>query len=70
MINITFQTIASEIRNHKWELQDLTAMPVMDEMANLMDDALAANRSGDRQRVHSNVAAYRTLHAANVNRLK
>ena len=70
LINTTFQTIALELRNHKWELQDYAHLPVMDALAELMDEAYQANRRGDRAEVEDRVEAYRRLYAANVENLK
>ncbi len=70
LMNMTFQTIAIEIRNHKWELRDYSAMPVMNELAGLMDKAYEANLAGDRKAVTSFVAEYRKLFEKNVDRLK
>ena len=44
LINLTFQTIALEIRNHKWEARDPAAYPVMDHLAELMDQAGTSTR--------------------------
>jgi hypothetical protein len=33
LMGVTFRTIATEIRAHKWDLQDYSHMPVLDEMA-------------------------------------
>ena len=71
LMSITFQTIAAEIRNHKWELQDYDAMPVMERLAEIMDEAQAAvNQSGDREGVRKLVKEYRELYARNVHVLK
>ena len=71
LIGITFETIASEIRNHKWELQDYDAMPVMERLAEIMDEALAVvYQSGDREKVRQLVKEYRELYTRNVNVLK
>ncbi len=69
-IDITFQTIALEIRNHKWELQDLQYLPVMEKMADVMDEAHAANQSGNFEQVREKVAEYRALYAENKEVLK
>ena len=62
MLAVTFSTIALEIRAHKWDLQDWTHMPVLDRMANLMDEAAAAIEQGDRQRMDGLVREYRQLY--------
>jgi cytochrome c peroxidase len=70
LMNATFQTVALEIRNHKWELQDPAARPVLDQLVGIMDEAYAASQSGDRASVRKKVEAYRALYQANVERLK
>ncbi|MCZ6834825.1 MAG: cytochrome C [Planctomycetota bacterium] len=70
LMNTTFQTIALEIQNHKWELQDYGAMPVMDRLAEIMDEAYEANQSNQRALVREKVDEYRELYAKNVDRLK
>lgn len=70
LIAATFQTVALEIRNHKWELQDASIMPVMDRLAEIMDEAYAANQQGNRELVASKVREYRELYEANVEILK
>lgn len=70
LINTTFQTIALEIRAHKWDLQDQQYLPTLDRLAELMDQALAANQRGDRARTDACIAEYRKLYAANVDHLK
>jgi len=70
LMNITFQTIAQEIRNHKWELRDYAYLPVMDTLAILMDEASEASRTGDRENVRAKVGEYLRLYAANVENLK
>ncbi len=70
LITTTFRTIASEIRNHKWELQDLTYRPVMEKLAALMEEAERLNRAGKFQQVDAKVAEYRRLVERNVENLK
>lgn len=70
LINVTFQTVALEIRNHKWELQDSSAMPVMDRLAALMDEAHQASLKGDQGLVANKVREYRALYESNVEILK
>ena len=60
---MTFRTIALEIRNHKWELRDRNAMPVMEKLAQIMDEAYEAS---DRETVLAKVREYRALYAQNV----
>ena len=70
LITTTFRTIASEIRNHKWELQDLTYRPVMEQLAALMEAAERLNRAGKFQQVDAKVAEYRRLVERHVENLK
>ncbi len=70
LISITFRTIASEIRNHKWELRNPTYRPVMEKLAALMEEAARLNRAGEFKQVDAKVAAYRHLFARNVENLK
>ena len=62
LIDITFETIAFEIRAHKWDIQDRTHLPVLDRLAVLMDEAAAANRQGDQVAASARVAEYRNLY--------
>ncbi|MCH9021465.1 MAG: hypothetical protein IID32_01720 [Planctomycetes bacterium] len=69
-MDMTFKTIASEIRNHKWELRDMQFIPIMDDLAKLMDEAYVANQEGDYDLVDDKVSEYRKLYAENVDFLK
>ena len=70
LIDTTFGTIAFEIRAHKWDVQDSAYLPVLDELARLMDEARAANGRGEFAAVDRLVAEYRTLYQENVDYLK
>lgn len=70
LMDLTFQTIATEMRNHKWELQDPEYRPVMEELAALMDEAYRLNRAGRYERVDTKVAEYRRLFERNAENLK
>ena len=70
LMNMTFRTISLEIRNHKWELQDLSAMWVMDRLAEIMDEAYAANVAGNRENVRKKLEEYRKLYSPHVHILK
>ena len=67
---MTFQTVALEIRNHKWELQDWSVMPVMDRLAQIMDEAYVAIQAGDLEKVRDDVRRYDQLYQKNVDLLK
>ena len=62
LMNMTFDTIALEIRNHKWELQDPKLRPIMERMADIMDEATAANKAGQPERVRAKVSEYRDMY--------
>ena len=70
LIDITFRTIALEIRAHKWDAQNPDYFPVLDQLAELMDQAYAANQAGDRARVDALVADYLRLSQETVEYLK
>jgi len=62
LIGLTFQTIALEIRAHKWDLQDWAHMPVLERLASLMDEAHAALQAADWERVDHIVREYRAAY--------
>lgn len=70
LIGLTFRTIATEIRAHKWDLQDYTCLPVLDKMAELMDQADAARKTNDRVTMRQLVAVYREMYEKNKEVLK
>ncbi len=70
LIETTFETIALEIRAHKWDVQDPDHMPVLDRLAELMDEAQDASRRGDLAVVDQNVEAYRKLYQENAEVLR
>ena len=70
LINVTFQTIALELRAHKWTLQNLAYMPVLDRMADLMDSAHKANRRSDRAATDAIVRQYREIYRENAEHLR
>ena len=65
-----FQTVASELRAHKWSVQDMRLMPILDQLTRLMDQAYQANQIEDRAAERAYVDEYRTLYAANKDVLK
>jgi cytochrome c peroxidase len=67
---LTFLTVASEIRAHKWDVQDDRHLGVLDSLAALMDRAHAASRRGDARAVDGLVAEYRSLYEKNAEVLK
>ncbi len=70
LIDITFKTVAAEIRAHKWDLQDQRHLPLLDQLAALMDQAGEAHRRGDRAAADAKVAAYRDLYQGNIELLR
>jgi len=70
LMNITFQTISQEIKNHKWELQDQSYFPIMNQLAQIMDEAVEANLQNKTKEVDFKVAEYRKLYKENVDNLK
>jgi len=70
LMGLTFRTIATEIRAHKWDLQDYTHLPVLDKMAELMDQADAARKTADRATTRKLVAEYREMYEKNKEVLK
>ena len=69
LASVTFQTVAAEIQAHKWDLQDYEYMPVLNRLAQLMDEAHAASEQGDRETVDAKVAEYRKLYAQHADKL-
>ncbi len=65
LMETTFRTIAFEIRAHKWDLQDWTHMPVLEELAGLMDQAAEAVARRDERAVNGLVRQYRALYEKN-----
>jgi len=70
LINITFQTIAQEIINHRWELQDQSYLPIMNQLSQIMDEAVDANMNKDIGLVDKKVSEYRKLYEENKDYLK
>ncbi len=70
LIDALFQTVALEIDAHKWDVQDQSQLPVLDQLAALMEDAYVANQAGDRATADRLVAEYRALFEDNADNLK
>jgi len=70
LIGMTMQTIAGEIRAHKWDVQDQQYLPVLDRLAELMDEAYTASQRGDVAAVDKKVAEYRKLYEQQKENLK
>jgi mono/diheme cytochrome c family protein len=63
LIEMTVKTIAQEIHAHKWDMQEREYMPVLNLMAELMEDAGDAGRAGDYETVDFLVAEYRAIYS-------
>ncbi|MCH9649051.1 MAG: cytochrome C [Deltaproteobacteria bacterium] len=70
LIDTTLVTIAFEIRAHKWDVQDARLLPVLDRLAELMDEAYEANHQGESEMVADRIAEYRRLYQENVEVLR
>ena len=70
LISTTLETIAFEIRAHKWDVQDPVYLPVLERLAQLMDEAYEANQRRDREMVSAKTAQYRELYEINREHLK
>ncbi|MGH9816925.1 MAG: cytochrome c peroxidase [Candidatus Acidiferrales bacterium] len=70
LIGMTLETIALEIRAHKWDVQDQQQLPILEGLAALMDEAYRANQRGDSAAVDAKVAEYRRTYEANKENLK
>lgn len=63
LIEMTVKTIAQEIHAHKWDMQEREYMPVLNLMAELMEDAGKAGGAGDYKTVDFLVAEYRAIYS-------
>ena len=70
LIAILLKTVAREMRVHKWDVQDKSGLPILDEMEKRLDEALAAHLAGDESTTDGKLAAYRALYEKNADRLK
>ncbi len=62
LIQVLLQSVAFEVRAHKWDLKDPRLEPVMEELAQALDVGYAALEAGEMARVDEAVAKYRTLY--------
>lgn len=62
IIRILLQTVAFEVRAHKWDLKDPRLEPVMEELAQALEVGYAALEAGEMARVDEAVAKFRTLY--------
>jgi cytochrome c peroxidase len=70
LMDLNFRTVAYELRAHKWDVQDPGLLPVLDQLARLMDEAYDANQRADRTQVNAKIAEYRALYESNKDQLK
>ena len=57
-----FISINQEIAAHKWDVQDMKHMPVLNELEDIMARAYEAEQAGDIKQVDDLVTQYRALH--------
>ena len=62
LIRILFQTVAFEVRAHKWDLKNPALGPVMEELAQALDIGYVALMAGEMTRVNKAVTKFRTLY--------
>ena len=62
VLGVVLRTVAFEVRAHKWDLEDPSLEPVMEEMAQSLDDAYAALETQDMALVDRKVQHYRALY--------
>jgi len=65
LLDMTFRTVALELRAHKWDVQDKSYLPLLEERASLIDAATEANAAGNAELMRQKVASYRDLYAEN-----
>jgi cytochrome c peroxidase len=65
LADLLFRTVAQELRNEKWGLKYSEAAEVVERMAQLADDATAANKAGQIEGVNARVAEFRKLYEEN-----
>jgi cytochrome c peroxidase len=70
VMNVLFETVTFEIGAHKWDVQDPGALPILNQLAALMGEALSENKAGNRAGVDTVVGKYRKLYNENVEILK
>ncbi len=56
-----FKTVEDEIRAHKWDVQDTSYMPVLNELEDIMKRAYEAQVAQDSEKVSALVSDYRAL---------
>lgn len=62
IIDTLMKTVELEVDAHKWDVQDLQYLPVLDQFASLMFDAYTANQMGDADTANEAIKTYRALY--------
>jgi hypothetical protein len=62
LLDLTLQTVVYEIQAHKWDVQDPTRLPVLDRLAQLLEQGRAALARGDRDTLLRSVDEYHQLY--------
>lgn len=65
LADLLFRTVAQELRNEKWGLRYTEATEVVERMARLADECVAANAARQTAAVDAKVAEFRRLYEAN-----
>ena len=69
LVEMVFETIAFEIRAHRWDVRDQSYLPVLNRLADLMESAREALGRDDAEATDLRVAEYRQLYQANIEHL-
>jgi hypothetical protein len=70
IINALLQTIELEVGAHKWSVQDMQQLPVLNQLESLMADAYGASLTGDSPEVHEAIQQFREIYEQNKETLK
>jgi cytochrome c peroxidase len=70
LVTLMFKSVADEVRFHQRHVTKREAIPIMEQLAGLLDEARAANKRGAIDVVDARLAAYRKLYKENLDRLK
>jgi hypothetical protein len=65
LADLLFRTVAQELRNEKWGLKYAEAAEVVEQMAQLADAAIVANKAGQIETVNARVLEFRKLYEEN-----
>jgi cytochrome c peroxidase len=70
LASVLFNTIASEIAAHKWDVQDMSQLGTLNKLEGLMAQAYLANEAGKLSEVDAIVTEYRSLYEESADLLK